>query len=717
MLNRMRSALALGAVVASLLTSMAPGDSLADPGRWATQHGRVVSGRDPVAHARVVVYEAGSSPTSARLLGVGRADDRGEFTVRYERPSPDSVVYVLAAGQGMENRVRFATVLGRGRFPDRVTINERTTVATAFAMSSFIDRRRIGGPYPGMPNAADTVRNVADIETGAIADLLRTAPNGAETSAMPTVNTLANMMTPCVRDRRSCPDLFDHARSAAGLRPHDTFEAMVNVARNPGNDVPELMAVSLEHPVYEPALPPQAVSDENARDFVNSWVIALRYVGDANDPSIDGPGNIALDRHGNAWVNNNYVYDENRARIVCGSTEVIKLTPTGGYAPGSPYGGDDSMGDGANAGGVYGAGFGIAVDENDGAWVTSFAFQGEPANEPPDQPTCPNSPQDIGVNVGQFSRGGTTLSPSGDLTIMPQSAATAGGWLGVPLDPDNDDPALRWSIYLPQGVRSDRKGNVWVTSCGNGYVTKFVGGDPNEVVTSGHVVDQGFDLTIDPRGHVWATGNKSQDVVELDGDGRPVPGGRVTGFVLPMGIASDSEGNLWVADAGVPAPPCPALKERAAGTDDSEGAENRAAAVSVIRRQDGDRVVTKYGRGNDGIPRDGLRWPWGIAIDGGDNVWVANFKGNRLMYLCGVAEHCNGKRVGDPLSPDSGYVLNALERVTAVTIDPSGNVWATNNWINDGFDHPQNPGGRHVVVLLGVAHPVKTPLLGYPEAP
>jgi len=31
-----------------------------------------------------------------------------------------------------------------------------------------------------------------------------------------------------------------------------------------------------------------------------------------------------------------------------------------------------------------------------------------------------------------------------------------------------------------------------------------------------------------------------------------------------------------------------------------------------------------------------LHLPWGIAIDGNDNVWVANALGRSIIHLCGV---------------------------------------------------------------------------------
>ena len=84
----------------------------------------------------------------------------------------------------------------------------------------------------------------------------------------------------------------------------------------------------------------------------------------------------------------------------------------------------------------------------------------------------------------------------------------------------------------------------------------------------------------------------------------------------------------------------------------------------------------------------------------------------------GAAQHCPpGKRTGDAISPDTGYGSDALVRNTGVQIDPSGNVWLTNNWIQDAFFFQTNPGGHELVVFIGLAAPIKTPLIGPPSTP
>jgi hypothetical protein len=120
------------------------------------------------------------------------------------------------------------------------------------------------------------------------------------------------------------------------------------------------------------------------------------------------------------------------------------------------------------------------------------------------------------------------------------------------------------------------------------------------------------------------------------------------------------------------------------------------------------------------------RRPWGIAIDGNDNVWVANATGRSVTHLCGARpENCPpGTKTGDPISPPGGYI-GGLQIITDVAIDPAGNVWVANNWDrpDEGFKKVPAPaqstrfGGNGTVVFFGLAKPVRTPLIGPPRQP
>lgn len=97
-------------------------------------------------------------------------------------------------------------------------------------------------------------------------------------------------------------------------------------------------------------------------------------------------------------------------------------------------------------------------------------------------------------------------------------------------------------------------------------------------------------------------------------------------------------------------------------------------------------------------------------------MWVSNFGGQRVSEFCGVdsSECPAGLHTGGAHLAGHRYGFDGLTRNTSVEIDPSGNVWITNNWKHV----PQlagNPGGLQMVVFVGVACPIKTPLIGPPQ--
>ena len=146
-------------------------------------------------------------------------------------------------------------------------------------------------------------------------------------------------------------------------------------------------------------------------------------------------------------------------------------------------------------------------------------------------------------------------------------------------------------------------------------------------------------------------------------------------------------------------------------------------------RPDGTEIGHFNGGGMDG--------PWDTAVDGEDNVWVANFGPlesgppfiGRLTKLWGVNAP-PGKNVGDVISPPTGYTVPSagsevllhngdplygpgatpsfipMMRQTSVMIDQAGNIWSINNWKPDfDIDVASNPGGDGIVIFVGLAAP------------
>ena len=639
-----------------------------------TLKGYVLHGELPIENSMVTLYRAGSIQGSVAVsLGTAQTNSAGTFEFSYSLPGDlHAVLYLTAAGPA--GATKLASVLGVQPFPSDVVINERTTIATAYAMAQFIIGSDIAGNYPGLQNAAATLQNLVNIRDGNLAPVLSRFPNGRSTSTMGKFNSLSNMIAACVGESAECPDFFALSPSPENDVPDNTMQAAINIAHTPWRqeNISDLYDFSLNSELYEPI--PESAPD--------NWTLALRYEG--NGQELDGPGNIAFDADGNAWVVNNYTYSPDPSDPnVCGDDHLLKFTPTGENFPGAPYQG----------GGLYGAGFGITLDPDGNIWVGNFGFQGSDCPSPPggdNQSLLWNS-------VSKFSSDGVAISPDGDLNVNP---VIPGGYL-------SDENAR------PQGTVADKKGNVWVANCQSASVTKFVNGDPNQrVVYKDFGVDKPFDIAIDPSGNAWVTSNNNHSVYLIDTDGN-TQFIDDTVFQRPMGIAGDSQGNMWVSNSGALNPPCGEqtvqdIIDFLAGI--SHDAPVPGASVTMIMPDGTPSAGSPYTGG-------GLYMPWGIAVDGNDNVFVANFNGKRLSYLCGAnPSNCPpGFNTGDPISPASGYTMDGLVRVTGVQIDPSGNVWLVNNW--EIVPLPTNPGGHQLVVFIGLAAPVKTPLIGPPEKP
>ncbi|MEZ0090159.1 hypothetical protein [Streptacidiphilus sp. EB129] len=665
---RRRGVVVLLAAALSLSLGSAYAGSAAEPNGQGllVQCGTVRSGDAPIGSAEVTLYRAGDRPGApATALAGARSDANGEFRLSYRPPTDaEAVLYLTAdlspSGEAPERRstavVRLATVLGTPRDRPDVVINERTTVAAAYAMAQFTRAGAISGSRPGLQNAAAISHNLADSTTGDIAPLLAAPPNGSLTSTLSTVNSLADILAGCV-EGQTCGTLLRLAQPPGEARPQDTLQAFADIARTPGNHVDGLFALAAARPVYQPALAARP----------DAWTLALRYEGNGHE--LDGPGNIAFDADGNAWVTNNYEYAADPHTSVCGSRSVLTFTPTGADAPGAPYSG----------GGLYGAGFGITLDPKGRVWVANFGFQGS---------QCGLDASRFFRSVSEFTGQGTALSP-------------ADGWRFGP-------------IVQPQGTVSDRSGNIWIASCGSGSVVRIPNGRP-ELARSiglngaGQAVSP-FDIAIDPAGRAWVTGNGSNSVLLLSRDGRPVRSVTGGGIKRPLGIASDSLGNLWVSNSGALVVPCGGATVAGLAATAQSAGHIPGTSVTMVR-PDGTVAAQPF-------TNNGLVLPWGVAVDGHDNVWVANFGGQRLAELCGARlSSCPpGYRTGQPISPAaSGYTSDGLTRNTGVQIDPSGNVWLANNWLTVPVQ--TNPGGHQLVVFVGLATPVHTPLTGPPQQP
>ncbi len=619
----------------------------------------------------------------ASVLGRDTTGPSGGFEIDYDLPPglPPSLQPLLFV-RAERGPAMLASALGQAPVTGPVVVNERTTVATGFAFAQFVNGAAIEGNRYGLLNAAHMAANLAHPETGTVAAVLRLPPNGPETTALRTFDSLANIVASCIATETGCEDLLEATTLPGGTAPTNVLQAVANIAKYPWLNVATLFDLSFKQQVYDPALAQDQPPD--------AWTLFLKFTGsfssryDANN-LMSGPGAFAIDEKGFLWVNDNYE-PEPSDKIACDGKRLLKFYPWGEPFPRTPYFG----------GGLSGAGFGISIAPNGLIWVGNFGFAGT------------GCPLPAANSVSVFRPNGQPLSPDEGLTAGP--------------------------ISWPQATVADRHGNIWIANCAADSVTLYPNGRPEKAfevpippIDGSTTKMKPFGLAIDDQGNAWTAGNFNSTLAVIGPDGHVIevipsqgPDGR-TQLSRPMGVAADSHGNIWVANSDWVDVPCPPTQpDLGPGTDPS---------------------IALFLRGSDPQPHPdspftggGLTVPWGIAVDGDDTVWVANFEFpfdlshpenippnqplNRVSHFCGVdTSKCppTKQRVGQPISPDgTGYTSDALDRNTGVSIDPSGNVWLANNWKK--IPLVTNPGGNSIAVLIGAAAPLRTPLIGTPQS-
>jgi DNA-binding beta-propeller fold protein YncE len=425
-----------------------------------------------------------------------------------------------------------------------------------------------------------------------------------------------------------------------------------------------------------------------------AWTLSLVYAGGG----MSSLGGIAIDGEGNLWADDNFLVGTQSTIFDSFGGGISKLAPDG--KPLSP------MTTAFRGGGIDGPGFGIAISADDKVWATSLAGKTISVfDRKTGAPLSPARGYDFGGQLGQMQ--GIIVTPSGDVwsldnqkhqvVYLPEGDASKGRILGRTVDGKPVDGTLQ--VKAPFHLAIDQQQRIWVTNSGSNTVTRFPASDPGRA----EQIKVGF---------------------------------------APRAVAIDSRGNAWVANTVGH----PSTTETASliKTKLEAMLENRFGSESEADRVahewiDLYRILVEYPGGDvsmiqpDGTalpPFDGdksIIGPWGIAIDGNDNVWIANSLGRSIAQLCGVrTESCPpGFATGDRISPPGGYV-GGLQILTDVAIDPAGNVWVANNWgLAEEVGFQKVPpealstrfAGNGVVVFYGLAKPVRTPLIGPVQAP
>lgn len=574
--------------------------------------GRAMAGKDPVVGATVQLYAAGTSGNGSigtvLLTNFPITDGAGAFTIPagYACPAPTSQLYLVVrggmVGAAANSAITLATALGACNqlaSGAQFVINEVTTAATAWGLAQFLSPGGNLGTTAtntqGLSNAAATVASLVNLTTGTSPGV-SFPPNGSSPAAK--INSLANLLNNCTAatSPAGCAPLFSATTPSNGTAPTNTLDALLNLVRNPGNNVGSLYTQSTSGAApFTPALT-AAPSD---------WTMFVNFTGGG----MNSPSGIGVDTTGNIWVASYF-------------SAASEFSPTG-----SPI-----FPSGITSGGLYHS-YGLAVDAQNSVWI-------------PNEDTTMS-----GVNNGLGSV--TKLSSTGQVT------SGANGFIDG-------------GISYPIAIAIDTNATAWVVDYFNGRLTLLSSTGQPLSGAEGYASSQlafPVAVAIDANHNGWVANTESNTLTKVSPDGT-----QFTSYACcnwPAGVAIDQRGFVWATDY-------------------------MGDSISQLA-SDGTIVSSGYSDNRASI------WhPQGIAIDGSGHVWVTNYFGSSITELAGSA----ASSPGQILSPTAGWARDAnLVEGYAVAIDASGNLWITNFFTNT------------LTEIVGLATPVKTPLLGPVQSP
>jgi hypothetical protein len=381
--------------------------------------------------------------------------------------------------------------------------------------------------------------------------------------------------------------------------------------------------------------------------------------------AFSAPLGIGVDGSGNVWV-------VNSGSNFGGS--VTELTKTGNFSPSSAI----NISGGST--GFVASKF-LAIDGSGNIWITN----GQQSNSLTELTKASGYSSASALNiVGINGTGGIAADAAGNIWIpsfygdavveLPYTAisapkATVASISAGAIVIGNGSTGFS----NPTMAAVDGSGNIWITN------TSFTNNSCN---MCGSITE----LT-------KASGYSAAQAINISGWG----GSKV----LPLGIAIDHAGNVWMTgliQGGTPSAAY-AVTEL---TKASGYAPQSAINISVLS------TVASGGPA-------GLALPTGIAVDGADNIWVADSGltlsgGSTSVASGGVTELTKASGYSATSAKVFSGGTTGLATPIGIAIDGQGNVWVTNGNISL-TGNTLNGSGGSVTELIGVAVPVTPPLL------
>ena len=227
-------------------------------------------GSTPTTLLGTVTTSDGTSAvnSNANAGNVNNSLPAGFFTITgaYTCPTSNTLVYLVASGgnpgltAGTNNSaIVLLAALGQcgslGSLPF-VTINEVTTVASIYALAQYSNVNgnigSVSSGDTGIANAFGNVKNMVNIGTGAAL----TVTGGGKAVPQTTINTLADILVPCINSSgpgsTSCSSLF--SAIVCCTTPATVLNAALDMALNPLSNVNTLFGLASANAAFQPTL-------------------------------------------------------------------------------------------------------------------------------------------------------------------------------------------------------------------------------------------------------------------------------------------------------------------------------------------------------------------------------------------------------------------------------------------------------------------------------
>ncbi|NVK63241.1 MAG: hypothetical protein HWE22_01590 [Flavobacteriales bacterium] len=635
------------------------------------------------------------------------SDNHGAFALSATPQSNTSVLYLTA--ELSQTGVVLLSVLSPRLLneiaSENVVINELTTVASAFTCAQFFNGTQLSGNANSLTIAAKNTPNLVNPFTGSWGHALMDPFNITQNETLARLNTLAALIAAygTLNGDDWQHDFLTYTTPLGGARPQNTAEAAVGIAKSPWLYPTELFEqFDKLYPLPADGFPAKPNSKVPVSRRNAPFVPYLSFAPDDfamilafGQGGICAPGKLSLDAEGNLWTGLNWMPGAQNGVYQGIGGGLVKLDSTGKLIS-PPVTGYTGMN-------VDGAGWGTAVTNNGTCWVTSFNGAIGAYRLDDGSPVYDEVPEELAeklTDIGGIQ--GIGVAPNGDMWCVGTSSNAM--------------------LYFPNGDLT------------NGHKVEFTFKSPEDG-NEKDILSAPFAASIDNQNRVWISNTNGKSLIRYSDFDENGQNGKVEHFFLSgggRGVALDSQGNCWVAcntspdfPSTTPTDGVSIIEGFALGyphLQQTLGHKNITGSVYMIPAdakpleeidlQTKTSNLTPYGDGE-------LNAPWGVSIDGNDDVWVAHFMGRGVSFMAG------SNPSGRTESFDTGDVIHtihsgSIQMLTDVVVDQAGNLWCANNWNDPGtvMQAKPNPpystwgGGSGVVVVYGIAKPAKMPLVG-----